>query len=77
MADPDHTEFLLGLLNAIGSPLWAAAMSKNNPAQTAIAEGGICPVYALQTLQLYRNLHLFLGPTFATDRIGLHLGVGF
>lgn len=27
--------------------------------------------------RLYRNLHLFLGPTIATDRIGLHLGVGF
>lgn len=36
----------------------------------AFWEPGIC-------FRFYRNLHLFLGPTFATDRIGLHLGVGF
>lgn len=28
-------------------------------------------------VRCYRNLHLFLGPTFATDCIGLHLGIGF
>lgn len=27
--------------------------------------------------RFYGNLHLFLGPTIATDRIGLHIGVGF
>jgi len=27
--------------------------------------------------RFWRNVHLFLGPTIATDCIGLHLGVGF
>lgn len=27
--------------------------------------------------RFFRNAHLFLGPTIATDRIGLHLGLGF
>lgn len=27
--------------------------------------------------RLYKNLHLFLGPTIATDCLGLHLGIGF
>ena len=28
-------------------------------------------------IRCYRNLHLFLGPTLATDCLGLHLGIGF
>lgn len=28
-------------------------------------------------IRCYRNLHLFLGPTIATDCLGLHLGIGF
>lgn len=28
-------------------------------------------------IRCYKNLHLFLGPTLATDCIGLHLGLGF
>lgn len=28
-------------------------------------------------VRFYRNIHLFLGPTLATDCLGLHLGVGF
>lgn len=28
-------------------------------------------------VRCYRNLHIFLGPTLATDCIGLHLGIGF
>ena len=27
--------------------------------------------------RLWRNLHLFLGPTISTNTVGLHLGVGF
>lgn len=28
-------------------------------------------------VRCYRNLHIFLGPTLATDCLGLHLGIGF
>ena len=28
-------------------------------------------------IRCYSNLHIFLGPTIATDSIGLHLGLGF
>lgn len=28
-------------------------------------------------VRCYKNLHLFLGPTIATDCLGLHLGIGF
>ena len=28
-------------------------------------------------VRFYKNLHLFLGPTIATDCLGLHLGIGF
>ena len=28
-------------------------------------------------VRCYRNLHVFLGPTIATDCLGLHLGIGF
>ena len=28
-------------------------------------------------VRCYKNLHLFMGPTIATDCIGLHLGIGF
>lgn len=28
-------------------------------------------------IRCYKNLHLFLGPTIATDCMGLHLGIGF
>ncbi len=28
-------------------------------------------------VRCYRNLHIFLGPTIATDCLGLHLGIGF
>lgn len=28
-------------------------------------------------VRCYKNLHIFLGPTLATDCIGLHLGIGF
>ena len=28
-------------------------------------------------IRCYKNLHIFLGPTLATDCIGLHLGIGF
>jgi hypothetical protein len=28
-------------------------------------------------VRCYKNLHLFLGPTIATDCIGAHLGIGF
>lgn len=27
--------------------------------------------------RFYKNIHLFFGPTIATDRLGLHLGIGF
>jgi hypothetical protein len=27
-------------------------------------------------VRFYKNLHLFLGPTIATNSIGLHIGVG-
>ena len=29
------------------------------------------------SVRCYKNLHLFLGPTIATDCFGLHLGIGF
>lgn len=28
-------------------------------------------------VRCYKNLHIFLGPTIATDCLGLHLGIGF
>ena len=28
-------------------------------------------------VRLYRNLHIFLGPSIASDCLGLHLGIGF
>ncbi len=28
-------------------------------------------------VRCYKNLHIFLGPTLATDCLGLHLGIGF
>jgi hypothetical protein len=28
-------------------------------------------------VRCYRNLHIFLGPTIATDCLGFHLGIGF
>ncbi len=28
-------------------------------------------------VRFFRNIHLFLGPTIATDCLGLHLGIGF
>lgn len=28
-------------------------------------------------VRCYKNLHMFLGPTIATDCLGLHLGIGF
>ncbi|MBQ8420721.1 MAG: hypothetical protein IJX11_00465 [Bacteroidales bacterium] len=28
-------------------------------------------------IRCYRNLHVFLGPTLATDCLGVHLGIGF
>ena len=28
-------------------------------------------------VRCYKNLHVFLGPTIATDCLGLHLGIGF
>lgn len=28
-------------------------------------------------IRFYKNIHMFLGPTIATDCIGLHLGIGF
>lgn len=28
-------------------------------------------------VRCYKNLHVFLGPTIATDYIGLHVGIGF
>ena len=36
--------------------------------------GGIQPGFRVRC---YKNLHLFLGPTIATDCIGAHLGIGF
>lgn len=35
-------------------------------------------LYSIRTgIRCYKNLHLFLGPTIATDCLGLHLGIGF
>ena len=42
--------------------------------------GYAVPVFGLQPgfrVRFYRNIHLFLGPSIATDCIGVHIGIGF
>lgn len=42
-------------------------------------EGDVIPILGLQpgfSVRLYRSLRIFLGPTIATDCIGVHLGIG-
>ena len=42
--------------------------------------GDAIPVFGLQPgfrVRFYRNIHLFLGPSIATDCIGVHIGIGF
>lgn len=45
-----------------------------------IAEPGeVIPIFGLQPgfrIRCYRNLHLFFGPSIATDCIGVHIGIG-
>ena len=43
-------------------------------------EGDVIPFVGIHPgfrVRLYKNLHIFLGPTIGTDCLGLHLGIGF
>lgn len=43
-------------------------------------KGDVIPLIGVHPgfrVRLYRNLHIFLGPTIGTDCLGLHLGIGF
>ncbi len=47
---------------------------------TQYSKGEVLFAAALQPgirFRLWKNLHLFLGPTLSTNTVGLHLGVGF
>ena len=42
--------------------------------------GDVVPVLGLQPglrIRLYRNMHISLGPSIATDCVGVHFGIGF
>ena len=42
--------------------------------------GDVVPILGLQPgfrVRCYKNLHIFLGPSIATDLIGAHIGIGF
>ena len=43
-------------------------------------KGDVIPFVGLHPgfrVRLYKNLHIFLGPTIGTDCLGVHLGLGF
>ena len=67
---------------ALYSDIYAGAgyvYSVSNP-ESYMEEGSVLFVGGLEPgirVRCYKNLHIFLGPTIATDSIGLHLGVGF
>ena len=45
-----------------------------------VEKGDVIPFVGLHPgfrVRLYKNLHIFLGPTIGTDCLGLHLGIGF
>lgn len=57
----------------------AAYIYKTNP-ETYPDKGDVLFVGGWQPgfrVRCYKNLHIFLGPTLATDCLGLHLGIGF
>ena len=48
--------------------------------QIDMERGEVIPFVGLHPgfrVRLYKNLHIFLGPTIGTDCLGLHLGIGF
>lgn len=47
--------------------------------QIDMEKGDVVPFIGLHpgfSVRLYKNLHIFLGPTIGTDCLGLHLGIG-